>query len=692
MRTIVQDVRKAFTQGPASLFENRIWLDWKAVSAILLIAVLQFSLSYRLRYCIYIVDDQDPLASGVFFRSVYRTIFDNHLPVQVILSHWWVAIFGASAVSNRMMAASMNVLIETQIFLIGRRINGYLTGVLAALLYLATEANSWAYLNLSELPSVLFALCAISCCLRFSRPEYKVELVRPFWFGVFLSLSVLSRAMAVPMAGFVALLPLLHTGYKERIKRNVLPVIAGAVVPIAVIGSYFAYIGSLNALIYWSILYNFRVHAHPALSAWIGDLHYPGIQQIWIFNTSGLLLVFVGLYLAARNRNAGITRALAVCWLPALGGWLGANPAGIGTMAFHAIPAFPFLCLGFISALTLICTAWTSGWRYATILRWSAIALALVSTYPMFALTANLIYRPPAVWPDYAHASQIGSYIAAHTSPRSRIFVFGTNSLIYVAAHRDSATEFSLVYGGVSMYQDRLLEELQRSKPEAIVFNKSDAWYHSNLTDFPKVVAYILSNYRVSRQFDDVLFKPSAEASEPLVLGPEDLAKFKSAIVNYTWRPVQDILPAGEPQLLSFGQEGEWREVYAPHSINFNSLGNPKELLLELKVLVSGAAHAFDRYPLRILFLGRDGRKLNQFCSTWVPITPDSQVATIHVPLTRLKLCHGDFSWSEVTGVQIGASGPAGGKVALYSLAVFNLGSPAAASKPTMAQRREIVH
>ena len=562
---------------------------------------------------------------------------------------------------------------------IGRRLHGVGTGLLAALLYLVSEGHSWAFLNLSELPCVLFALCAISVGLRFRAPAYEIELARPFWFGACLSLSVLSRAMAVLLVGAIALLPLLHEGRWERVKRNWLPVLAGGAVPVLVIGAYFAAVGTLRALLYWCFTYNSQVHGHPALISWIGDLHVPGIQEIWRFNLGGLLLVLAGLNLAARNRNAGLARALAVSWLPALGGWLGANPSGLTGMAFHAIPAFPFLSLGLASSVMLLWTARTTGGRwYGAALRGCAVAVLVLATYPMLANTVRVLAISP-VSPEYTRTARIGSYIAAHTSPHSRMFMFGADPLVYVAAHRNSATEFSIVCGDMRGYEDRILKELQHARPETVIFNKGDAWYHSNLSDFPKVAAYIVNNYRVSRQFDDVLFQPSAEATEHVVLAPEDLAKFQSSLVNYRWRPVQDILPVDTPQLLSFAREGDWGEVYLPHAVNFQALGSARELLLEMKVLVSGPPHSYDRYPLRILFWGRDGLKLNQFCSAWVPLRPDSKVATIHLPLTDLALCHGDFSWSEVTGVQIGSSGPAGGKVVLYSLEALRPGEPGAA-------------
>lgn len=316
--------------------------------------------SYRMRYAVFYTDDVGPIAGGLFFRSLYVTQNDVHLPVHMILNHLEFYLRGHRPTSNRMMAGLMNVFIEWFILLIGRRIAGYAVGVSAAFLYVFLESHTWAYINVSELPSVLFALAAIYFGLSFQQSDLRADIKRPLWFGILLGLSFMSRFMAIPLIGCIALLPLLDREWAHKVRRNALSVITGMVVPIAAIALFFAVEGKLKNVIYWSIVYNFHGKAHyiQFFSHWIGDFSAVLVRDIWVYLSAGLLIGAIRGFIAWHRREDRVLRALAICWLPAFGGWLGGNPSGIGVLAFHAIPSFPFNCLGLVfGALSL--------WRFA---------------------------------------------------------------------------------------------------------------------------------------------------------------------------------------------------------------------------------------------------------------------------------------------------------------------------------------
>ena len=484
------------------------------------IAIWQMCFSYQLRFTNYFNDDLEAIAAGVFFRSLYINQFCVHLPLQAILSHWWIGVAGASTTANRMFVGVMNTVIEALILLIGRRVGGLLAGSLAAVFYILMEASNWAYLNLTELPSVLFALCAVYFGLSFSRPQLRVEIARPFWFGVFLSLSFLARLMAIPLIGCILLLPLIGSGYLRKLRRSALPAALGAAIPLVSTWLYFAAIGSWKALVFWSFLYNQTAKAEIQMKGWTGDLTVPTIVNTWIFVGASLAITLICYFMALRDKRAELLRALMICWLPALAGWIGANPSGIDLVAFHAIPAMPFLCLSLGLGVTAI-------WRESVFpptelvlpLRFATAVGALAAVLPFLQNTFR-IEQDHKTDPHYEHAARIGAYIESHTKPSDSIFVFGADPLIYVAAHRNNGTEFSIVVEYVGRLEDRMLDELKKARPAAVVFDKTDYWHYRNIETFPKVAAYIAQNYRESEEYGDVLM-PSAEATIPVVRTPE---------------------------------------------------------------------------------------------------------------------------------------------------------------------------
>jgi hypothetical protein len=666
------------------------WIN-KFTVALTLFAVFQLWFSYRIRRTLYFCDDLEALAAAVYFHDLYRTWMCFHLPVHSILAHWWVSIAGSTPLSNRMMAGTEDAVILVLLAAIGWRLQNYVTGILAAFLFLCLELHMWAFLNLSELPSVMFALCAVYFGLRFSPPKYQIEIARPFWFGCFLALSVLSRFMAIPMAGFVFLLPFLGSDFLRKIRTSVLPTLVGALVPSALIAGYFAMVGSLKALIFWSLMQNFGAKWPPNWAAWIGDLSATDIRQIWTFNFAVLGLGLISYAFAAR-RNPLCVRGLAICFLPGLGGWIGGNPSGISSIAFHAIPAMPFFSLTLAFALTCL---WTSTgslprgallWAGRPALIGTAIAVAL----PFVQRTIAFAWEAPAS-AGYEHAMRIGDYIAKHTKPSDRLFVFGADPFLYVTANRKSATEITIVSADIARYQDRILKELQEVKPAAIVIDKTDYWYNFNLAAYPKTVSYIINNYRVSRQYDDVLLKPSPEATDQVILDTNAVGSLDENLhsimhVGYRWKRVLTLIPESQSSMLTFSAEREWRETYVPILTDFSTLGRTRNLVLEVNLVVEGAPGSFHPYPQRILFLGPGGQKLTEFSWTWVPVKENPKIATYFVPLTSFHDVHGDFSWSKTTGIQIGGWGPAGGKVKVYSVNVL---APSPAQSQTAAVKSQ---
>jgi hypothetical protein len=208
----------------------------------------------------------------------------------------------------------------------------------------------------------------------------------------------------------------------------------------------------------------------------------------------------------------------------------------------------------------------------------------------------------------------------------------GANPLYYAVSHRDSATELSTVDPDFVQHEDHALKQLERAKPAAVVYDKNDYWFHYDLLAFPKLADYIANHYRVSDRF------------------PEALIRLPDANIS------------GGTYTLQFEHEHDWSEVYIPKPNNYLSAGPFSRRKIELLLTVEGPPGAFKKYPLRVLEAIRPGATLKAFCYGWLPLTETYAAAPFEISLGRLTTCSKDFSWSNVTGMQIGGWGRPGGR------------------------------
>jgi hypothetical protein len=87
----------------------------------------------------------------------------------------------------------------------------------------------------------------------------------------------------------------------------------------------------------------------------------------------------------------------------------------------------------------------------------------------------ELISRHYAGESPFPESAELGQYLALHTAPEDRIFIFGSEPEILVLANRKSATPFIMIYPLTREYprylefQDRVLNDVVNNTPAYIL-------------------------------------------------------------------------------------------------------------------------------------------------------------------------------------------------------------------------------
>lgn len=500
-----------------------------ALAGVILVAT-QFVLSYQLRYHNFFNDDLEHIAYGRFFSSLYTRQFNVHMPLGAFLAFLWGQIFGFTVSVHRMLAATLNGCILVTLLYLGRRYFSRSAGIVAALAWLLLEVPLWAYMHLSEVPSVLFMLLGTVAVLRL---ELTPELTGPrrawlaFCVGALFGLAVMARLMAVEVFALVVLLVTVQrvlgrergAPWFKRLAMDSGWVTLGLALPLLAFVGLFAALGTLNDFIYWTLLHNLKAKSALNPAAWIGDLEHPSLQILWLFAICAVVISTLGYWVYWRPRGPAVRTAMRLAWTGALGGWLGANPSGIGQMAFHAIPAFPFLCLAAGAGVTGLVH-----WALASRRSWRLLTGA-VAALAVLGLGATLRLSHQATWKlakhapftsHFARTDAFARYIRDNSRPEETVFVFGTSPLIYAASERGSATTFSIVFMDVVRYEEEMLAQLRGAPPRFVVMDPTDFWFSHNVRTMPRVRDYLLENYRMSPEFPELL-EPRAPGNEQRV-------------------------------------------------------------------------------------------------------------------------------------------------------------------------------
>lgn len=111
--------------------------------------------------------------------------------------------------------------------------------------------------------------------------------------------------------------------------------------------------------------------------------------------------------------------------------------------------------------------------------------------------------------PDQANKiKSIQQFIGSNTSPNDTVFFFNDEPMMYLLVDRVNPTNYDLPFAGNTIekrYQMR--NELINNRPKFIIIDK-DVWAVDGIANtqrLPEVYTYIISNYHIYKQLDNVL-------------------------------------------------------------------------------------------------------------------------------------------------------------------------------------------
>jgi hypothetical protein len=288
---------------------------------------------------------------------------------------------------------------------IAKHLGGRAAAWIAALLYIAFSAAGYPKLAAANTEVLMMLPLSLSFLL----------LLRRRWVAAaaLLALACFTKQVAVLQLALFPLAALL-----ERSWRPLLLGTAGFAAGLAVLVGVLALGASVTGWWHWTVA---SVLTSYGPSAWSGGQLASAIEGgllPWIEAAIGLLLAAL----------AGLRRAA-----PLLAGWL--LTAGLGALAGGHFFGHYFIEL--VGPAAVLAAGFLANWRWASARPARAALVTGLLAAPAVLFTAG----------DYSQnvvpANPVDAYLAAHTAPGARIFVWGDAPDVYVYAGRLPATRFS---------------------------------------------------------------------------------------------------------------------------------------------------------------------------------------------------------------------------------------------------------
>jgi 4-amino-4-deoxy-L-arabinose transferase-like glycosyltransferase len=374
-------------------------------------------------------------------------------------------------------------------------------GILAAVLY--------GVLTASGNPRLLAANSEVFMMLPLTAAF--LLLLRRQWFWSAL-LMVAGGAFKQVAAVEVLLLPLalvlLHA--RPRRVRGALLAAAGLAAGLAAGAALLAVTGSIPGFWRWTV----EILVGYASGNWTAANILARAQDSLVpFVMWGAFTWIAALASAARWRALAAAEKLAVVWLAL--SFIGAIASG--HLAWHYfIQVMPPLAL--LAALTIERALGWERWRWAV----AAVTLVGVAVPAAYWFTFDLRADPLTYdWTGApAQHEQVAGYMAAHSGPSDRVFVWGVWAALYVESDRDMATRFPQFLSGYPRGSGTapvawdtapdvwplVLSDLERNPPALIVDTSTAGWsdFTYAMNAYPLLGDYVAAHYRQVATVDGV--------------------------------------------------------------------------------------------------------------------------------------------------------------------------------------------
>lgn len=274
----------------------------------------------------------------------------------------------------------------------------------------------------------------------------------------------------------------------KKVKLHIthyLLLITGFVFPITLWGLYFALQGVFSEFLYSALLQNFGY-----ISSWSTGTHSGSVTSGGLVTRGIFILFFWGIiYLFYHFRKIKLPTLFLLGWFAAtvFGALLSARP-----YPHYLIQTLPPLCL-------LIMLMFNS-----TLLPKITIVLSLLSLvffffqyrfyiYPVLSYYLNFYFHSNSKSyfnPDISSIYNISSYLASHTSPSEKIFIWGDEPYIYALSHRLPVSRYTVAYHVVDFRQyNYVISQFHTTLPSYVVY------YLQPTRPFPQLDQFLRTYY-----------------------------------------------------------------------------------------------------------------------------------------------------------------------------------------------------
>jgi len=331
--------------------------------------------------------------------------------------------------------------------------------------------------------------------------------------GMLASLGLLTKVPAILDIGALGvllvlpLIPLLRKQVGESIVKAL--TIAGTfafgvVIPVALSILYYFLKGNLDAYLQFGLLYNFHY-----VGTWVPEFPSPIVAFFFTLPGKALLLIsgFAATTVLAWHHPKKRALPWSTFWLLAtlFAALLSNRP--YPHYFLQLVPPFALFVPALLLAKKQIGAQLTGG---AAILLIIAAALFLnfgfyptVSYYQRYISLVTGQIQPQEYAQQFngiiGQNQQIAEEIVSNSTPNDRIFIWGTNPMLYALTQRVPATRFTVAFHihDLKVY-DETLQEIQTQQPAYIIVMKNES-------SWPEFEDYLSSNYLLTTSTDDMM-------------------------------------------------------------------------------------------------------------------------------------------------------------------------------------------
>ncbi|MGC1378133.1 MAG: glycosyltransferase family 39 protein [Anaerolineales bacterium] len=425
--------------------------------------------------------------SGVFLYVGWR-ILNGELPYLNVWDHKPPVIYYLDALGLSLTPGSnwgvwwieaLLLLIAAALFYaLVKRLFGLFPAILASFFWLFTLLYILAGGNLTE-EYPLAMQCGALFLFYVAERDGKYGW-RGFLIGLLAGLTFFTRQTSIGIVLAIGIYLLVTRLWKHdfrKLARDLLPILAGGLLVVAVIAVYFKANGALGRLWDNAFLYNFAYAGErnsadrfSALLAGMNLLANVGLAQLAMFGWAASLMIL----LFKREHFPPPLRAFL--WMAVI-----AMPLEIALVSVGGRPRAPY----FIAVLPVfaVFSGMSLGLLFDSLAQYGIprVAVALTATVlglTLCAVTYNDYVEIDDVSPSAIRALALTSYIDRTTGPQDSVLMWGAESAYNFMSRRRSPTRFVYQYD-LYAYSDRksateFLDDILTQKPQLIILTAPD--------------------------------------------------------------------------------------------------------------------------------------------------------------------------------------------------------------------------